>query len=63
MRICGDIILDLAEEVCDELDRRKVKTREEAENVMEELKNDYIVEAENAFDLICENYCDEQGLE
>ena len=63
MRICGDIILDLAEEVCDELDRRKVKTREEAENVVEELKNDYVEEAENAFDVMLEDYCDERDLD
>lgn len=63
MRTCGDVILDLAEEVCDELDKRKVKTREEAENIMEELKNDYIVEAENAFDVMLEDYCDERDLD
>lgn len=59
----NDLYLQYVEQINEQLNSQKVKSRDELQNYFEEIKQDYINNLENALDEIFDDYCDENNLE
>ena len=59
----NDLYLQYVEQINEQLNSQKVKSRDELQNYFEEIKQDYINNLENALDEIFEDYCTENNLE
>lgn len=55
--------LQYAEAISEQLNSKKVKTRDELLEIFEEIKRDYINELESTLDEIFDDYCTENNLE
>ena len=59
----NDLYLQYVEQINEQLNSQKVKSRDELQNYFEEIKQDYINNLENALEEIFEDYCTENNLE
>lgn len=59
----NDLYLQYVEQINEQLNSQKVKSRDELQNYFEEIKQDYINNLENTLDEIFDDYCTENNLE
>lgn len=58
----NDLYLQYVDEVIEELNQKKAKTRDDIQEYFDYLKNDYMERLERALDEIFEDYCEENNL-
>ena len=58
----NDLYLQYVDEIEEQLNQKKAKTRDDIQEYFEDLKNDYIVRLESTLDEIFEDYCEENNL-
>ena len=59
----NDLYLQYADEICEQLNQKKFKTKGEAWEYFNDIKNEHISNLETALDEIFDDYCDENNLE
>lgn len=58
----NDLYLKYVDEIVEQLNQEKAKTRDDIQEYFDDLKNDYIEKLESAIDEIFEDYCEENNL-
>lgn len=58
----NDLYLQYVDEIVEQLNQKKAKTRDDIQEYFDYLKNDYMDRLECALDEIFEDYCDENNL-
>lgn len=58
----NDLYLQYVDEIVEQLNQKKAKTRDDIQEYFDYLKNDYMVRLENALDEIFEDYCEENNF-
>ena len=58
----NDLYIQYVDEVIEELNQKKAKTRDDIQEYFDYLKNDYMEILERALDEIFEDYCEENNL-
>ena len=58
----NDLYLQYVDEIVEQLNQKKLKTREDIQEYFDYLKNDYIERLERTLDEIFEDYCEENNL-
>ena len=59
----NDLYLQYADEICEQLNQKKFKTKDEAWKYFNDIKDEYMSNLETALDEIFDDYCDENNLE
>lgn len=59
----NDLYLQYVDEIVEQLNQQKAKTRDDIQKYFDYLKNDYMDRLERALDEIFEDYCDENNLD
>ena len=59
----NDLYLQYADEICEQLNQKKFKTKDEAWEYFNDIKNEHMSNLETALDEIFDDYCDENNLE
>ncbi len=58
-----DLYFGIVDEVVEELNQYKFESREKLRKKVEEMKDEFIMNADCVFDEIEDNYADEKGIE
>ena len=58
----NDLYLQYVDEIVEQLNQKKLKTRDDIQEYFDYLKNDYIERLERTLDEIFEDYCEENNL-
>lgn len=59
----NDLYLQYADEICEQLNQKKFKTKDEAWEYFNDIKNEHMSNLETALNEIFDDYCDENNLE
>ena len=59
----NDLYLQYVDEICERLNQKKFKTKDEAWEYFNYIKDKYISNLESALDEIFDDYCSENNLE
>ena len=58
----NDLYLQYVDEIVEQLNQKKAKTRDDIQEYFDYLKNDYMERLESVLDEIFEDYCEENNL-
>lgn len=58
----NDLYLQYVDEIVEQLNQKKAKTRDDIQEYFDYLKNDYMERLESSLDEIFEDYCEENNL-
>ena len=58
----NDLYLQYVDEIVEQLNQKKAKTRDDIQEYFDYLKDDYMGRLESALDEIFEDYCEENDL-
>lgn len=62
MSKADEIYLEIVDEIFEKINKFNLKTKDEAFEKIENIKDEYISNIETAFDEIFEDYCEEKNL-